>query len=67
MAYRWMGMKVLTWEAVKMLHENGELAGCYKLYMDETESEISENYDWSEIEQHYERGGGFGWELQTLL
>lgn len=66
MAYKWLGMKVLTWENVKALHKNRELAGCYKLHPDGTESEISENYDWPEIKQHHKIGGEFGQELPTV-
>lgn len=66
MDYKWLGMRMLAWEDVKELHEKGELAGCYKLHPDGTESEIASGYDWSEIEQHYESGGGFGQELPTV-
>lgn len=66
MAFKWLGMKVLTWEDVKALHKNGELAGYYKLHTDGTGSEISESYDWSEIKQHHEGGGEFGRELPTV-
>ena len=66
MEYRWLGMRVLKWEEVKALHEKGELAGCYKLYPDGTEGQIGSVYDWSDIERHYENGGGFGDELPTM-
>lgn len=66
MEYRWLGMRTLTWEEVKELHEKNELAGCYKLYPDGTEGQIDSGYDWKEIAKHYENGGGFGEELPTV-
>lgn len=66
MEYRWLGMRVLKWNEVKALHEKGKLTGCYKLYPDGTEGQIDSGYDWGEIERHYENGGGFGEELQTV-
>ncbi len=66
MAYKWLGMKVLAWEDVEEMHSKGELPGCYKLYLDGTESEIPKSYDWSELEHHHKDGGGFGRELPTV-
>lgn len=66
MEYKWLGMRTLKWEEVKELHENNELAGCYKLYPDGTEGQIDSGYDWKDIEHHYENGGGFGEELPTV-
>lgn len=65
MSYKWSGMKKLTWEDVKKLHRNGELVGCYKLYPDGTESEISEDYNWKEIESLHNVGVEFGQELKN--
>lgn len=65
-SYKWLGIEVLTWEDVQKLHIKGKLSGCYKLYPDGTESEISESYDWSEIQQHHDNGGRFGQELPTV-
>lgn len=66
MAYKWLGMKVLAWEDVKELHKNGELAGCYKLNPDGTESEITADYDWTEIESQHNAGVEIGQELPTV-
>lgn len=67
MGHGWTAeMRILKWEEVKKMHENGELAGCYKLYHGCTEAEISSDYEWSEIEQHHEKGGQFGEELPMV-
>ena len=34
MGYTWLGMQKLTWEEVLQRHEKGELAGCFRLYDD---------------------------------
>ena len=66
MAYKWLGMKMLSWEEVNELHERNKLAGCYKLYPDGTEGQIGSDYSWKDIERHYEKGGGFGEDLPTV-
>ena len=38
MGYTWLGMQKLTWEEVLQRHENGELAGCFRLYDDNSEA-----------------------------
>lgn len=68
MAYKWLGMKKLTWGEVKKLHKEGKLVGCYKLYEDGTESEIASNYDFiDDILEHQENGGEFGEEIDTVI
>ena len=66
MEYKWLGMRTLTLEEVKEMHEKGELVGCYKLYPDGTETQIDSGYDWKDIESHYKNGGGFVEELPTV-
>lgn len=66
MAYKWLGMRTLSWEEVKQLHESGELAGYFLLYPDGSEGQIERGYDWKSIEAHHENGGGFGDELPTV-
>lgn len=60
MGYTWKGMQKIDWEEVESRHENGELAGCFCLYGDGTESVIEEGYLWDNIVKHYENGGEFG-------
>lgn len=62
MAYTWEGMEKLSWEEVQKLHHDEELVGCFKLYDDDTEGMIEENYTWEDIEHHYNCGGEFGYE-----
>lgn len=62
MAYEWEGMEKITFEEAKVLHERGELVGCYKLNPDNTESYIEEDYDFDDIVRHYEAGGEIGYE-----
>ena len=38
MGYTWLGMRKLTWEEVLQRHEKGELAGCFRLYDDNSEA-----------------------------
>ncbi|MCI8564320.1 MAG: hypothetical protein HFH69_12555 [Lachnospiraceae bacterium] len=66
MAYKWCGMQIIPWEKVKKLHEKGELAGYYQLYPDSTEAQIGRSYRWEDIQQHYDTGGEFGQELETV-
>lgn len=66
MAYKWLGMRAVTWEKIKELHEKGELAGYYRLYSDNTERQIGDGYTWEDILQHYDNGGGFGEEIDTV-
>ena len=65
MAYKWLGMKVLSSEEVDELYQKGELNGCYRLYSDGTESEI-DGISLQEIADHYNNGGEFGEELPTV-
>lgn len=68
MAYKWLGMKKLSWGEVKKLHKEGKLVGCYKLYENGTESEITSNYDFvDDILEHQENGGEFGEEIDTMV
>ena len=62
MAYEWEGMEKITFEEAKALHERGELVGCYRLYPDNTESYIEEDYDFDDIVRHCEAGGEIGYE-----
>ena len=62
MAYKWQGMKKLSWGEVKKLHENGGLAGYFMLYPDGSEGQIENGYDWRDIEAHHLNGGDFGTE-----
>lgn len=66
MAYKWLGMKKISWEEVRELHEKGELAGCYRLYDDDSEGQIETDYSWDDIVAHHECGGEFGYELDTV-
>lgn len=66
MAYTWLGMRKLSWEEVRRLHENGELAGYFMLYTDGSEGQIGSRYDWRDIEAHHLNGGEFGYELPTV-
>ena len=65
MVYKWLGMRVLDSEEVTLLYEKGALAGCYKLFPDGTESEITEITK-GEIKEHYNCGGAFGEELPKV-
>ena len=40
MGYTWLGMRKLTWEEVLQRHEKDELAGCFRLYDDNSEAMI---------------------------
>ena len=53
MGYTWLGMRKLTWEEVLQRHEKDELAGCFRLYDDNSEAMI-------------EKGGEFGEEIDTV-
>lgn len=68
MAYTWLGMEKLTWEDVQELHKKGELFNgqYYKLYDDETESQIDEHCTWADILEHEQKGGEFGSEIPTV-
>ncbi|MBQ6091389.1 MAG: hypothetical protein IJL07_09015 [Lachnospiraceae bacterium] len=63
MSYNWLGMRKLTEEEVKEKFDKGELAGCFRLYGDGTEAEISVEEDWDKIEEHLKAGGEIGEEL----
>lgn len=60
MAYKWRGMKNITWAEVLERFINDELIGCFLLYDDGTEAMIEEGYNWNDIEKHYYNGGEFG-------
>lgn len=65
MGYTWLGMRKLTWEEVLQRHENGELAGCFRLYDDNSEAMIDRGYDFAgDILAHHKKGGEFG--IRTL-
>ena len=66
MSYKWRGMRKLTWEEVKERFEKGDLAGCYKLYDDNTEAEIGSPIDFEDIQRHKDNGGEFGEELDSV-
>lgn len=63
MAYTWNGMKKLSLDEAQKIHRSSGLAGCFLLYPDGTEGEIGSDYSWSEIEEHYLRGGEIGKEV----
>lgn len=63
---KWLGMRGLTWEEVKKLHGDGNLAGVYKLYPDGTGNKIGSSYDWQGMGIHHGNGGGFGEEIPTV-
>ena len=64
MGYTWLGMRKLTWEEVLQRHENDELAGCFRLYEDNSEAMIDRGYDFTgDILAHHEKGGEFGEEI----
>lgn len=67
MGYTWLGMRKLTWEEVLQRHENDELAGCFRLYEDNSEAMIDRGYDFTgDILAHHEKGGEFGEEIDTV-
>ncbi len=62
MGYTWLGMRKLTWEEVLQRHEKGELAGCFRLYDDNSEAMIDRGYDFAgDILAHHKKS-----ELQEL-
>lgn len=65
MSYKWKGMRKLTWEEVKKRLEKGELAGCFKLYCDNTEAAMGPLTDLKDIERHRDNGGEFGEEIDN--
>ena len=67
MGYTWLGMQKLTWEEVLQRHEKGELAGCFRLYGDNSEAMIDRGYDFAgDILAHHKKGGEFGEEIDTV-
>lgn len=67
MGYTWLGMRKLTWEEVLQRHEKGELAGCFRLYDDNSEAMIDRGYDFAgDILAHHKKGGEFGEEIDTV-
>lgn len=66
MAYKWRGMRKLTYEEVKERFEKGELAGCFKLYDDNTEAAMGPFTDLEDIQQHRDNGGEFGEEIDSV-
>lgn len=64
MGYTWLGMRKLIWEEVLQRHEKGELAGCFRLYDDNSEAMIDRGYDFAgDILVHHKKGGEFGKEI----
>lgn len=63
MSYDKKGMRKLSYEEVKKRVEKEEIAGCYFLYSDGTESVIDEGNVWPEIKQHIDNGGEIGEEI----
>lgn len=63
MAYEWSGIQKVSFEEVVRLHNANELCGYLKLYDDNTECYLDENYEWEEIVKHHENGGEFGFEI----
>ena len=63
MGYTWSGMKKISFEEVMQRHKQDELVGCFKLYDDESESQIEPDYKLEDIIRHYNNGGEFGIEL----
>ena len=60
MGYTWLGMRKLTWEEVLQRHEKGELAGCFRLYDDNSEAMIDRGYDFAgDILAHHKKGGEY--------
>lgn len=66
MAYKWIGMRIIPWDEVQELHKNGKLAGCYRLYPDNSEGQIDSGYTWEEMVKHHDNGGEFGEDLDTV-
>lgn len=67
MGYTWLGMQKLTWEEVLQRHEKGELAGCFRLYDDNSEAMIDRGYDFAgDILAHHKKGGEFGEDIGTV-
>ena len=67
MGYTWLGMRKLTWEEVLQRHENDELAGCFRLYEDNSKAMIDRGYDFTgDILAHHKKGGEFGEEIDTV-
>lgn len=65
MGYNLKGMRILDRDEVGELYLSKKLAGCYKLYPDNTESEIGD-ITFTEILSHYDAGGEFGEEISTI-
>lgn len=67
MGYTWLGMQKLTWEEVLQRHEKGELAGCFRLYDDNSEAMIDRGYDFAgDILAHHKKGCEFGEDIDTV-
>ena len=66
MFYKWLGMRVIPWDEVQVLHKKGELVGCYRLYPDNSEGQIDRGYSWDEMVKHHDNGGEFGGDLDTV-
>ena len=65
--------EALDWQHVISLledwqrHEKGELAGCFRLYDDNSEAMIDRGYDFAgDIMAHHKKGGEFGEEIDTV-
>ena len=53
----------MQWER----HEKGELAGCFRLYDDNSEAMIDRGYDFAgDILAHHKKGGEFGEDIDTV-
>lgn len=65
--YSWKGMRIIPWEEVKQIaRREGNLAGYFYLYGDDTEGMIDKDESWIDIVEHHERGGQFGEEIDTV-
>lgn len=62
MAYSSKKVKKLNWDEVKVLIKTGSIVGCFKLYGDNTEALIEDDYDLDDLVKHHESGGEFGME-----
>lgn len=67
MSYNWSGIQKVSFEEVANIHNVGTLCGYLKLFADNTECYLEEDYKWEDVVRHYECGGEFGFEIGVVL
>lgn len=66
MSYKWFGIQKVSFEEVVHLHNEGKLCGLLKLFDDNTECYLEDDYEWEDVVKHYECGGEFGFEIGAV-